>query len=243
MTDGKTTAIGFLTSMITTACKFRASDIHLRADHPVMVRVDGSIRQVKGSPVLSEEKLMAMFKAIMTDFHNKLFEQNNQVDLSFADGNNNRVRVNIFRQMGRLAVVMRVIESAIRTPAELGLPPQVATIANYRRGLVIFSGATGSGKSTSMAALLNEINRVRYEHILTIEDPIEYVFTEDKCVISQREVGLDVPTFELAMKSALREDPDIILMGEMRDAESIEIALDAAETGHLVFLRYMRLQQ
>lgn len=235
MADGKITAIAFLTSMITTACKFKASDIHLRAGHPVMVRVDGSIRHVKGSPVLSEEKLLAMFKSIMTDFHNKLFEQNNQVDLSFADENNNRVRVNIFRQMGRLAVVMRVIEKEIRTPDELGLPPQVANITGFQRGLVIFSGATGSGKSTSMASLLNEMNKVRYDHILTIEDPIEYVFTEDKCVISQREVGIDVPSFELAMKSALREDPDIILMGEMRDAESIEIALDAAETGHLVF--------
>lgn len=235
MSDGKTTAVGFLTSIITTACKFGASDIHLRADHPVMVRVDGNIRQVKGSPALSEEKLIAMFTAIMTDFHREQFNRNNQVDLSYADNNDNRVRINLFRQMGKLAIVMRVIEKAIRTPGELGLPPQVAEIANFRRGLVIFSGATGSGKSTSMAALLNEINKSRYEHILTIEDPIEYVFSEDKCVISQREIGLDVPSFELAMKSALREDPDIILMGEMRDAESIEIALDAAETGHLVF--------
>ena len=115
--------------------------------------------------------------------------------------------------MGRLAVVMRVVEKEIRTPDQLGLPPQVSGITSFKRGLVIFSGATGSGKSTSMAALLNEVNKHRYEHILTIEDPIEYVFDDDKCVISQREIGLDVPTFDLAMKSALREDPDIIFNG------------------------------
>jgi len=157
------------------------------------------------------------------------------VDLSLSDNQDNRVRVNMFRQLGDLAVVMRVIESVIPSPDALGLPEQVINIASMRQGLVIFSGATGSGKSTSMASLLNQINNDRYDHILTIEDPVEYIFTEKRCVISQRQVGIDVPTFDLAMKAALREDPDVILMGEMRDPESIEIALTAAETGHLVF--------
>ena len=228
-------ALGFLTSIISSACQFKASDIHIRAGHQIMMRLDGRIRQVKGSPEMTEEMIERLFYPLMSKYHFELFKQDSQVDLALSDSEGNRVRVNMFRQLGSLAVVMRVINNVIPEPQELGLPHQVANIINMQQGLVIFSGATGSGKSTSMASLLNEINKERYQHILTIEDPVEYVFTEHRCVISQRQVGVDVPDFALAMKAALREDPDVILMGEMRDPESIDIALTAAETGHLVF--------
>ncbi|MFT5571677.1 MAG: twitching motility protein PilT [Cryomorphaceae bacterium] len=228
-------ALEFLTSIVGSACQFKASDIHIRAGHQIMMRLDGRIRQVKGSPEMSDEMIERLIFPLMSKYHLGLFKENNQVDLALSDNDGNRTRVNMFRQLGHLAVVMRVIDSVIPEPADLGLPQQVQNISKMRQGLVVFSGATGSGKSTSMASLLNEVNKERYQHILTIEDPVEYVFAEKRCVISQREVGIDVPNFALAMKAALREDPDIILMGEMRDQESIEIALTAAETGHLVF--------
>jgi len=228
-------ALEFLTSIVSSACQFKASDIHIRAGHHIMMRLDGRIRQVKGSPEMTDEMIERLIFPLMSKYHLTLFKENHQVDLALSDNESNRVRVNMFRQLGHLAVVMRVIESNIPTPSELGLPPQVEKIAKMRQGLVIFSGATGSGKSTSMASLLNEINAERYQHILTIEDPVEYMFVEKKCVISQRQIGIDVPDFAHAMRAALREDPDVILMGEMRDPESMEIALTAAETGHLVF--------
>ncbi|NNC99193.1 MAG: PilT/PilU family type 4a pilus ATPase [Gammaproteobacteria bacterium] len=225
----------FLTSIVSSACQFKASDIHIRAGHQIMMRLDGRIRQVKGSPEMNDDMIERLIFPLMAKYHLLLFKDNSQVDLALSDNDGNRVRVNMFRQLGHLAVVMRVIESYIPGPAELGLPPQVEKIAKMRQGLVIFSGATGSGKSTSMASLLNIINAERYHHILTIEDPVEYVFEEKRSVISQREIGLDVPDFAQAMRAALREDPDVILMGEMRDPESMDIALTAAETGHLVF--------
>jgi twitching motility protein PilT len=225
----------FLTSIVSSAFEFKASDIHIRADHKIMMRLDGRIRQVKGSPEMSDEMIERLIFPLMSKYHLSQFKQNQQVDLALSDNEDNRVRVNMFRQLGHLAVVMRVIERNIPTPSELGLPPQVESITKLRQGLVIFCGATGSGKSTSMASLLNEINADRYQHILTIEDPVEYIFTEKRCVISQRQIGIDVPDFAHAMRAALREDPDVILMGEMRDPESMEIALNAAETGHLVF--------
>ena len=228
-------ALEFLTSIVSSAVQFKASDIHIRAGHQIMMRLDGRIRVVNGSPEMSDEMIERLMFPLVSDHHLEMFKSDHQVDLSLSDNENNRVRVNMFKQLGRHAVVMRVIESNIPAPDELGIPDQVRSITQMRQGLVIFSGATGSGKSTSMASLLNEINKERYMHILTIEDPVEYVFTEKRCVISQRQVGIDVPDFAMAMKAALREDPDIILMGEMRDPESMDIALNAAETGHLVF--------
>ena len=228
-------ALEFLTSIVGSACKFKASDIHIRHGHQIMMRLDGRIRLVKGSPEMNDEMIERLIYPLMSKYHISLFKENNQVDLALSDNDGNRVRVNMFRQLGNLAVVMRVIESLIPTPAELGLPEQVEKIAQMRQGLVIFSGATGCGKSTSMASLLNQINAERYEHILTIEDPVEFIFNEQRCVISQRQIGIDVPDFAHAMRAALREDPDVILMGEMRDPESMDIALTAAETGHLVF--------
>ena len=228
-------SLEFLTSIISSACDFKASDIHIRAGHQIMMRLDGRIRQVKGSPEMTDAMIERMIFPLLSDHHLESFKRDSQVDLSLSDNEDNRVRVNMFKQLGQLAVVMRVIEKHIPTPDVLGLPAQVEGISKMRQGLVIFCGATGSGKSTSMASLLNVINHERYSHILTIEDPVEYIFTEKRCVISQRQIGIDVPDFPMAMRAALREDPDIILMGEMRDPESIEIALTAAETGHLVF--------
>ncbi len=237
MTDAqqKLEALEFLTSILSSACEFGASDIHVRAGHQIMMRLDGRIRQVKGSPEMTDDMIRRLIFPLVEDYHLRVFEENNQVDFALNDNLGNRVRVNLYRQMGNLALVMRVINNSIPSAAELGLPDEVRIISKMRQGLVIFSGATGSGKSTSMASLLNEINAERYVHILTIEDPIEYKFKEKRAIVSQRQIGIDVPNFGLAMKSALREDPDVILMGEMRDAESIEIALTAAETGHLVF--------
>jgi len=225
----------FLSVVLSGAIKFGASDVHIRTGSPVMLRIDGVIRSLKGAPELSKLEIESLIDEMLPDYHKRLYEKNNQADTSYGDDNGNRVRVNIFNSLGQPAIVMRIIARDVPKLSQLGLPHQVSSIAELKHGLVIFTGATGSGKSTSMAALLNKVNRSRKEHILTIEDPVEFVFTEKRCVISQREVGIDVPDFAMAMKAALREDPDIILMGEMRDQESIEIALNAAETGHLVF--------
>ncbi|MEO0368736.1 MAG: PilT/PilU family type 4a pilus ATPase [Pseudomonadota bacterium] len=233
--QAKQEALDFLTSILTSACEFKASDIHVRSGHQIMMRLDGRIRQVKGSPKMTDDMIRRLIFPLVEQYHLDVFECDKQVDFALTDTAGNRVRVNLYSQLGGLALVMRVINNKIPTPDELGIPEQVSVISKMRQGLVIFSGATGSGKSTSMASLLNQINGDRYVHILTIEDPIEYRFEEKRAIISQRQIGTDVPDFRLAMKSALREDPDIILMGEMRDAESINIALTAAETGHLVF--------
>ncbi len=228
-------ALEFLTSILSSAVEFRASDIHIRSGHQIMMRLDGRVRQVKGSPTMTDDMIERLIFPLVDPYHLRVFEADKQVDFALTDNLDNRVRVNLYRQMGALAMVMRVINNTIPSPKDLGLPEQVRVISKMRQGLVIFSGATGSGKSTSMASLLNEINADRYVHILTIEDPIEYKFEEQRAIISQRQIGIDVPNYSLAMKAALREDPDVILMGEMRDAESIDIALTAAETGHLVF--------
>ena len=212
-----------------------ASDIHMRSGGIIKVRVDGFIVDMTGSPIMQSTQLLPLMKGIMIPQKFQEFMRNNQADLAFQADDGPRVRINMFRQLGKTAVVMRIISGEILTIEQLGLPAELSEISGLRRGLVVFSGATGSGKSTSMAAILNEINKTRAEHILTIEDPIEYVFKEEQCIVSQREVGTDVPGFKLAIKSALREDPDVILMGEMRDHESIEFALELAETGHLVF--------
>ncbi len=225
----------YLSLVIAGALKFGASDIHVRSNSPAMLRIDGVMKAMKGAPVLSKQQLQKVIDGLLSDTHKKELAENKQVDVAYGDKTGTRVRMNIFYAMGDPALVLRVIHNEIPTLRKLGLPAQVSTIADIKQGLVIFTGSTGSGKSTSMASILNKINQTRREHILMIEDPVEYLFKEEKSVISQRQVGIDVPNFALAMRAALREDPDIILMGEMRDPESIEIALNAAETGHLVF--------
>jgi len=214
----------------------KLSDIHIHSGLPVKVRIDGSVIEMSGKLIFEETQLLSMMKGVVSpDIFNQFIESN-QFDSSFSVPNGPRVRINMYRQLNKSAVVMRIINSEIQTRQQLNLPLQIDQVSKLRRGLVVFSGATGSGKSTSMAAIIDEINRTRQSHILTIEDPVEYIYQPDKCVISQREIGSDVVDFKQAFKSALREDPDVILMGEMRDYESINFALELADTGHLVLL-------
>lgn len=173
-------------------------------------------------------------RTMMTPKNQEEFDREHQVDLSIGFKDIGRVRANIFYQRGSIGMVLRVINSSIPSPRELGLPDIVPSLMNHERGLILITGATGSGKSTTLASLVNAINSAQAKHIVTIEDPIEFLFTEKRCIITQREIGIDTNTFAGAMRAAMREDPDIILLGEMRDPETIETALTAAETGHLV---------
>ena len=235
MSENNPKAVALLSKIINAADKMGTSDIHMHAGKSIKVRVDGSVVEMNGAPVFEENQLVSLMQGVLSKSSFDEFMQTNQVDAAFAAIDGPRVRINMYRQLGKSAVVMRIINAQILTMQQLQLPQQLHPIPSLKRGLIIFSGATGSGKSTSMAAILDEINHNRREHILTIEDPIEYQYTPDKCIVSQREVGTDVDNFHMAIKAALREDPDIILMGEMRDHESIDFALELSETGHLVF--------
>jgi twitching motility protein PilT len=217
------------------AVRVKASDIHLRTrNHPIL-RVDGALRAIREIPPLAPDVMEHLARAMMSPRQQSIFEQSHQVDLSLGFKDIGRVRANVFHQRGSVSMVLRVINASIPPPAELHLPDIVTGFTRAERGLVLITGATGSGKSTTLAALINEINLNRNEHIITIEDPIEFLFTEKRSIISQREVGVDTANFADAMRAALREDPDVILLGEMRDPETIETAMTAAETGHLVF--------
>jgi twitching motility protein PilT len=225
----------FLSQALDYAVRQRASDIHLRAKNYPILRIDGVLRPVREFPVLSMHFMEELAQTIMAPTHWDAFQEEYQVDLSIGLKGIGRVRVNVFYQRGTIAMALRVIATDIPTPADLGLPDMVNDLTDMERGLVIVTGATGSGKSTTLASLINEINHKHAKHVITIEDPIEFLFRERRCIISQREIGVDATSFANAMKATLREDPDVILLGEMRDPETIEIALTAAETGHLVF--------
>jgi len=224
----------WLSQILTEATRYRASDVHLRArNHPVL-RIDGALRALDQMPRLSVERIAQIGESLMDARQLALFQRDHQVDLSRGFKGIGRVRANIFLQRGTVALVLRVIHSVVPPLASLGLPEVVAKLAHLERGLVLVTGSSGSGKTTSLAALVNEINTHYTKHVLTIEDPIEFLFSEQKSLITQREIGVDAPSFYEAMRSALREDPDVILLGEMRDTETIETALKAAETGHFV---------
>ncbi len=217
------------------AVRHKASDIHLRArNHPVF-RVDGNLRAIKEVPALPPDFMEKLARTIMTARLIALFEKNHQVDLSIGFKDIGRVRANVFFQRGTIGMVLRVINTVVPSPKDLKLPEMVQNFLHLERGLVLITGATGSGKSTTLASLINEVNATQTRHIITIEDPIEYLFSEKSSIITQREIGIDTNTFADAMKAAMREDPDVILLGEMRDPETIETAMTAAETGHLVF--------
>ena len=216
------------------AVRHKASDVHLRArNHPIL-RIDGILRAVREIPAFPPDVLERVGRTMMSARHIADFEKNHQVDLSFGFKDIGRVRANVFKQRGSVGMVLRVISTEIPRPTELKLPEIVVNFTKLERGLVIVTGATGSGKSTTLASMCNEINLARTKHIITIEDPIEFLFTERRSIITQREIGMDTNTFADAMRAAMREDPDVILLGEMRDPETIETALTAAETGHLV---------
>ena len=215
--------------------KKKASDLHLQVGLPPMLRVDGKLTPISGADLLSDEAVETLIFAILDEDQKQILLKDKEFDFSFAFGDLGRFRVNAFHERGNLAAALRLIPNEILTIEQLGLPPIVAKFADYPRGLVLVTGPTGSGKSTSLAALIHKINMERAEHIITIEDPIEYTHRSKKSVIVQREVHYDTYSFSAALRSALREDPDVVLIGEMRDLETIASAITIAETGHLVF--------
>ncbi|WP_068711930.1 type IV pilus twitching motility protein PilT [Vibrio tritonius] len=214
--------------------KHNASDLHLSAGVPPMVRIDGEVRKL-GVPAFSHAEVHRLVFEIMNDAQRRDYEENLEVDFSFELPNVGRFRVNAFHQSRGGSAVFRTIPTEVPTLAQLNAPEIFQKMTQYEKGLVLVTGPTGSGKSTTLAAMINEVNTTQNKHILTIEDPIEFVHTNNKCLINQREVHRDTHSFKAALRSALREDPDVILVGELRDQETISLALTAAETGHLVF--------
>ncbi|MCX6725142.1 MAG: type IV pilus twitching motility protein PilT [Candidatus Saccharibacteria bacterium] len=214
--------------------KKKASDLHLQVGVAPMLRIDGSIVPVPSVAPLTEETVELLIFSILDEDQKQILLKDKEFDFSFAFGDLGRFRVNAFHERGNLAAALRLIPNQIKTIEELGLPAIVSTFANYPRGLVLITGPTGSGKSTTQAAIINKINEERPAHILTIEDPIEFTHKSKRSVIVQREVHYDTYSFSAALRSALREDPDVVLIGEMRDLETISSAITIAETGHLV---------
>lgn len=223
-----------LNEILAVALKAKASDIHIKAGLPPTYRIDGTLRPHPKAPRIGPDDTRSMALAIMNERQKSRFEEVHEVDLAYGVPGLGRFRVNVFSQRGSVSMVFRAIPFEILGMDELRLPPVLKKLAMEHRGLVLVTGATGSGKSTTLAAMLDYINAHRTAHIVTIEDPIEYLHRDKKCIVNQREVGFDTEGFDIALKSALRQDPDVILVGEMRDYETIETALTAAETGHLV---------
>lgn len=215
--------------------KKRASDLHLQVSMPPMLRIDGRLVPIAGYTALDEEKVEALVFAILDDEQKQILLKDKEFDFSFAFGDLGRFRVNAFHERGNLAAALRLIPNEIKTIAELGLPATVNNFANFPRGLVLVTGPTGSGKSTTLAALIDQINDQKSHHIITIEDPIEFTHKSKKSLVVQREVHYDTYSFSAALRSSLRQDPDVVLIGEMRDLETISAAITIAETGHLVF--------
>ena len=223
-----------LPDLLKTTVELEGSDLHLTINTPPQVRVHGELQRLH-MPNLTPTETKQLVYSVLTDSQKKRFEETMELDFSFCIRGLARFRCNVFNQRGAVAAVYRLIPEKIRTFGELGLPPVLATLADRPRGLVLITGPTGSGKSTTLAAMLDKINSERYAHILTIEDPIEYIHQHKNCLVNQREVHSDTGSFTNALRAALREDPDIVLIGEMRDLETVEAALKIAETGHLTF--------
>ncbi len=223
-----------LNDILAMALRARASDVHLKAGLPPIYRIDGSLRPLPKAPRITPEQTRAIANEIMNDAQRRRMEEAHEVDLSYGVPGLGRFRVNAFTQRGSVSLVFRTIPFETKTIDELLLPPVLKKLAMEPRGMILVTGATGSGKSTTLSAIIDHINSHRTAHIVTIEDPIEYLHRDKKSIINQREVGFDTESFSVALKSALRQDPDVILVGEMRDFETIETAITAAETGHLV---------
>lgn len=215
--------------------KRKASDLHLQVGLPAMIRIDGVLTSSQNTAPLDEQMVETMVFSLLDEDQKQILLRDKEFDFSFAFGNLGRFRVNAFHERGNLAAAMRLISNEIRSIAQLGLPKVLNTFAAYPRGLVLITGPTGSGKSSTIAALIDKINNERALHIITVEDPIEYTHQSKKSVVVQREVHYDTYSFSAALRSALREDPDVVLIGEMRDLETIAAAITIAETGHLVF--------
>ena len=217
--------------------KLEGSDLHLRVGSPPMVRTQGEMRALKREPVEVEE-MVRLLVPMMDERNQRIFRKEGGADFAYScdvDGTRWRFRVNVLTQLGNIGLVARRINNWIPDFEGLHLPPAVEQLCNFDQGLVLLAGVTGSGKSTTIAAMLNYINRKYRKHILTLEDPIEFIYTQEKCLINQREIGQDVENFAIGMKHAVREDPDVMLVGEMRDEETFMTAIHAAETGHLVY--------
>ena len=210
-----------------------ASDLHLKAGRPPMVRVDGNLEPM-AAPAFSADEVLAIANEIMPDFRREQFASRGEIDFAHEGDGTGRFRVNVYRQQGTVAIALRHVLPTVPSLAELGLPPIVARLADEQDGLLLVTGSTGSGKTTTLASMLDHINQTRDAHIITIEDPVEIRHEDKRCLISQREIGADTENFRTALKMVLRQDPDIILIGEMRDSETVWAAIAAAETGHLV---------
>ncbi|QUV79762.1 type IV pilus twitching motility protein PilT [Chloracidobacterium thermophilum] len=221
-------------TLLALACSKGASDLHIKAGSHPFIRVNGELMPLVDVPRLSPEDTLAMAFSIMNNRQKQRFKDACEVDIAYGVSGLGRFRCNVFQQRGAVGMVFRVIPMTIRSVSELQLPPVIEKIAEERRGLVLVTGTTGSGKSTTLAAIIDCINRNRTDHIITIEDPIEFLHRDRRSFVNQREVDVDTRSFQEALRGALRQDPDVILVGEMRDQETIETALTAAETGHLV---------
>ncbi|MGD0921231.1 MAG: type IV pilus twitching motility protein PilT [Terriglobia bacterium] len=221
--------------LLRTACENKSSDLHLKVGNYPYIRVDGELRPLNQFSRVSSEDMLNMAFSIMTNRQKQKFKENTELDMAYGVAGLGRFRVNVFQQRGNVGMVLRVIPTKIRTLEELYLPKILDTICEEARGIVLVTGTTGSGKSTTLAAMVDRINSARTDHIITIEDPIEFLHRDKKGFVNQREVEVDTPSFSSALRAALRQDPDVILVGEMRDLETIQTALLAAETGHLVF--------
>ncbi len=223
-----------INKMLDEARVLGCSDLHFTVGIPPIVRQNGELRRLGTYTELTEYDILSVCEVITNDRQKKSIKEQNDTDFTFVSRKGFRHRVNVFRQRGNTAVALRLLRSDIPTLPELSLPPILAEFASRPRGLVLVTGPTGSGKSTTLAAMIDHINTTKSSHIITIEDPIEYLHGHKRCMINQREIGSDVPDFSSALRSSLREDPDVILVGEMRDYETVNAAVTAAETGHLV---------
>jgi twitching motility protein PilT len=221
--------------ILNAARKLGASDVHLKVGLPPIFRISGALRTLKDVPPMNSDVINTFAVNIMNPDQHKRFTENGEADLAYEGTDRTRYRVNVFRQRGNTGMVLRIIPAEIPNFDRLNLPRRIRDLSKEHRGLVLVTGVTGSGKSTSLASLIDVINQERPAHIVTVEDPIEYVFADKRSVINQRELGFDTMSFEGALRAALRQDPDVMLVGEMRDYETIRTAVLAAETGHLVF--------
>ena len=222
-------------TLLRTACEKKASDLHLKVGNYPYLRVDGELQALTQYSRISSEDMLNMAFSMMTNRQKQKFKENAELDMAYGVAGLGRFRVNVFQQRGNVGMVLRVIPTKIRTLEELYLPKVIDRICQEPRGMVLVTGTTGSGKSTTLAAMIDRINSTRTDHVITIEDPIEFLHRDKKGFVNQREVEVDTPSFGSALRAALRQDPDVILVGEMRDLETIQTALLAAETGHMVY--------
>ena len=223
-----------LADLLTTTAKENASDLHIAVGKHPTLRIDGSLVPLQKEPILTPEMAEGIISGLLTDDQKAKLAKDRQIDFAYSLEDKARFRVNVYFQRGYLAAALRLVPARIRSIEELNLPPILHDFSKLSQGFVLLVGPAGHGKSTTLAAIIDEVNHTRSDHIITVEEPIEYLFTQDQCIVSQREVGSDAVGFHSALRTILRQDPDVIMIGEMRDAASIATALTAAETGHLV---------